>query len=62
MSTSKQGTDLFQIIQRVILRLVKNASDFQGISANEFQIDEKISERRLDAYDCWLTIFIRNNN
>ena len=52
MSTSKQGTDLFQIIQRVILRLVKNASDFQGISANEFQIDEKISERRLDAYDC----------
>ena len=52
MSTSKQDTDLFQIIQRVFLRLFKNASDFQGISANEFQLDEKISERRLDAYDC----------
>ena len=33
----KQDTDFFQIIQSVYWRLCKNASEFQGISANEFQ-------------------------
>lgn len=36
--TSKQGADLFQIIQSVHLAFVQNASEFQDISVEEFQI------------------------